>query len=80
VARASVVNKLITNKSSVFTGEDLTWLAPAHNCIKNMNSGRVVIDYSLIPNTPMTLLWLRIHAVLLKELKSEAFLVRLRRI
>ena len=49
-----VVNKLITNKSSVFIGEDLTWLAPADNCIKNMNSGRDVIDYSLIPNTPVT--------------------------
>lgn len=32
-----------------------------------MNSGRDVIDYSLIPNTPVTLLWLRIRAVLLKE-------------
>lgn len=50
-----VVKKLITNKSCVFTGEDLTWLK---NCIKNMNSGRDVIDYSLIPNTPVTLLWL----------------------
>ena len=50
-----VVNKVITNKSSVFTGENLTWLK---NCIKNMNSGRDVIDYSLIPNTPVTLLWL----------------------
>lgn len=69
-----VVNKLITNKSSVFIGEDLTWLK---NCIKNMNSGRDVIDYSLIPNTSVTVLWLRIRAVLLKELKSEAFLVLL---
>ena len=34
---AKVVKKLVTNKSSVFTGEDLTWLK---NCIKNMNALR----------------------------------------
>ena len=55
---AKVVKKLVTNKSSVFTGEDLTWLKI---CIKNRNSGRDVIDFSnegVRPNTPVTLLWL----------------------
>lgn len=50
-----VVNKLIINNSSVFTGSDLTWL---ENCIKNMNSGRDIINYELIPNTSVTLFWL----------------------
>jgi hypothetical protein len=49
-----VVKKLVANNSSVFIGSDLTWLKA---CIKNMNSGRDVIHYELIPNTPVTLFW-----------------------
>ena len=51
---SKVVKKLVINNSSVFIGSDLTWLK---NCIKNMNSGRHVINYELIPNTPVTLFW-----------------------
>lgn len=47
-----VVKKVVINKSSVFIESDLTWLK---TCIKNMNTGRQAINYSLIPNTPVTL-------------------------
>lgn len=50
-----VVKMLLINNSSVFTGSDLTWLK---TCIKNMNSGRDVINYELIPNIPVTVFWL----------------------
>lgn len=49
-----VVKKLVITNNSVFIDSDLTFVK---DTIKNMNSGRYVINYELIPNTPVTLFW-----------------------